>query len=333
MVSITSVQADASDTEPLVRVSVNALSLTPAEAAVRCANCYAPDVGKFCAECGAPRLDSRPITVRRFMMDAWHEVTSLDSATMLTVRSLLNRPGELSEAFLAGRTRRFLPPLRVYLLTFGIYLLGQSILPDDYAIGVHAAMKKQQGISSTGPATVIRGPGTPAAKTPATPANADRARRRGRADAVLAQIVPRTADAMITATSNSWLTLLNVFPLAVALSWLYRRPRRNYAEHVVVAIHMLSANALLLLVNAYAHSAIGTPRAQIDGLLYVHWLLLGSYFFVASRRVYQESPRVTASKSVLFVASAQLTVMVLPSLVAFAVAGQVVVQAVLAARG
>src|SRR5476651_155849 len=33
----------------------------------QCANCHAPLAGHFCGQCGAPRLEERPLTVHRFI--------------------------------------------------------------------------------------------------------------------------------------------------------------------------------------------------------------------------------------------------------------------------
>lgn len=303
-----------------------------AETMVRCANCGASNVRNFCAECGAPRLDTRPVTVSRFFNDAWNELTSLDSATMLTARALLTQPGELTRAYLDGRTRRFLPPLRVYLLAFGIYILGQSFLKDDYEVQLKASISKAQADAM---AKQVKAGTAPASLTPTAVPVADvaRARRRANAQAVMATLSPRTTAALLAAGRNPWLSALNVFPVALALSWLYRRRRRNYAEHVVMALHVFSANALLLLLNAGLHEALGLSRGKLDALSPVHWTLIATYFYFASRRVYEEGRPVTAGKSVLLVAAAQLTMIVIPLTLAAGVAVQVVIQAMLAARG
>ena len=44
------------------------------------------------------------------------DVLGADSSTWRTLRTLLTRPGGLTVEYLAGHRRRFLPPLRVYLL-------------------------------------------------------------------------------------------------------------------------------------------------------------------------------------------------------------------------
>jgi uncharacterized protein DUF3667 len=125
--SIASVSDSSAGSEP------NAASdASPTTAASRCANCGASiPAGHYCSTCGAPRLDERPFTVRRFAHDIWSEVTSLDSHSVRTFRALLTSPGKLTKDFLDGRTRWYLPPLRVYLLTFGFMIFARSFTTSD----------------------------------------------------------------------------------------------------------------------------------------------------------------------------------------------------------
>ena len=300
---------------------------------VRCANCQSRMVDRFCAECGAPRLDTRPVTVRRFLDDAWSEITSLDSSTVLTVRALLTTPGELTRAYLGGRTRWYLPPLRVYLLAFGIYVLGQSFMPDTYEKALKAGIAKAQ---TDALAKDIKAGTAPKSLTPvsaSTPISSERARQRARAQAVMNTLAPRVGDMIIASSRNPWLAALNVFPVALGLAWLYRRRRQNYAEHVVMAVHLLAANALLLLVNACVHVMLGKPRGHVDAISMMHWLLIGTYFYFAAQRMYGEARALTVGKSVAFVAWTQSSMIVVPALLGMGVAVQVVIEAMLAARG
>ncbi|MDQ2664826.1 MAG: DUF3667 domain-containing protein [Gemmatimonadota bacterium] len=298
-----------------------------------CANCGSSAVGNFCPECGARPIDRRPITVRRFVAEAWHEVTDLDSATLRTVKSMATRPGELTKTYLSGRTRWFLPPLRVYLFAFGIYILGQSSMPDDPTTGIQARISKtetdalsKQVIAGTAPASL-----TPVtASGPISPA---RAQRRTRVQAVMGTLGSRVGDVIIAATHNPWIALLSVFPVALGLSWLYRGRRQNYAEHAVMAVHLLAAISIFRLVNAAVHVLLGMPRGHVNAISLALWLVIATYFFLAAQRIYGEPKPVTVVKSVAFVAWTQLSLIVVPALLGVAVAVQVVVQAMLAARG
>ena len=263
-------------------------------ATVVCANCFAALDTPFCGACGTPRLDDRPLTMRRLADDAWHELTSLDSATLRTMRSLARRPGELTRAYLDGRTRWLLPPLRVFFLAFGVFLIGQSLLPND----VERALRAQEReMGSRGSPGVGKPAGAPVATGTASAPS---------------ELPHRITSAVLDGSRNPWWQMLVVVPWALVLSALYRKRRRNFAEHALMAIHLLSANVLVSLLNSMLHAAVGKPVGKFDAISVVHWLAIGSYFYPAARRVHEESPRVTAGKSVLFVAGAQLSMFVVP---------------------
>ena len=95
----------------------------PPQAAPACPSCGAALDGHFCRACGqrAPAADD--FTARRFFGAAWREVSDGDSRTLQTLRALLV-PGELTRAFTAHEWRRYLPPLRLYLIVSGVFFLA-----------------------------------------------------------------------------------------------------------------------------------------------------------------------------------------------------------------
>jgi hypothetical protein len=96
---------------------------------VKCANCGAPLVGPYCAMCGQePDMHRR--TVAGLAHDFISDIASFDSRILRTAKALLFQPGELSLAFHQGRTRRYVPALRLYFfvsLVFFLILGGFSI--------------------------------------------------------------------------------------------------------------------------------------------------------------------------------------------------------------
>lgn len=93
-------------------------ALTP----VACPSCGAAINGAFCASCGqrAPAPDD--FTSKRFLRAAWREMSDSDSRSLATLRAMF-RPGELTRAFLAREWRRYLPPLRLYLVLSALFFL------------------------------------------------------------------------------------------------------------------------------------------------------------------------------------------------------------------
>lgn len=281
-------------------------------AAASCANCLAPVSTPFCGECGAPRLDTRPVTTSRFIGDIVNEVTSLDSLTLRSLRSLLSRPGELTKEYLAGRTHRYLSPVRLYLLMFGVYLFGQAVLPKTDAMYsrmeakiTEIGVQRQRDVAAT------------VAAQHAPPTKIQRLRLTMDPSANAAKTV-RTARFM---ADSRWIQLINAVTWGALLALLFRGRRRNLAEHMVLALHLLAFNLLLVLVASALRSTFDVmPGIQIpDWIVWLQWLAIGSYFFVASRRLYAESRTRTGVKSVVFVAGAQLSMVVISSVALMAV--------------
>jgi hypothetical protein len=91
----------------------------------KCKNCGAPVLAAYCAVCGQERE-----THRHTLWELLHEVASefgnFDSRILRTVVALLVQPGELPLAFREGRTRRYMPALRLYLFVSLLFFLTLS---------------------------------------------------------------------------------------------------------------------------------------------------------------------------------------------------------------
>ena len=87
-----------------------------------CANCGAPLVGPYCAMCGQER-DTHRRSVMGLAHDFIEDIASFDSRLVHTAQALLLQPGELPRAFREGRTRRYVPPLRLYFFVSLVFFL------------------------------------------------------------------------------------------------------------------------------------------------------------------------------------------------------------------
>lgn len=256
----------------------------------QCANCLAPMSAHFCAQCGAPKLDERPITVGRFAEDLWHELTSLDSSTVRSLRSLLTRPGELTRTFLAGRTRWYLTPVRLYLLCFGLMIFVRSFTPLERQMSEVARRDFARRTASD--------PGL--------------ARLAAKSAAAGANMVDSLTESVRIAASNQWLHLIDPLTVGLLLAVLFWGRRRNFAEHVVFAIHLLAFNWLVSCVTALLFWWTGIVPGGINAVVLVQWLAIGIYFFLAARRVHDEQAVRAGLKTIVFVAGAQAAMAVVP---------------------
>lgn len=91
-----------------------------------CKNCGAPVLASFCGVCGQERETHRH-TLWHLLRDLASELGSFDSRVLRTTFALLFRPGELPLAFREGRTRRYMPALRLYLFVTLLFFLTLSV--------------------------------------------------------------------------------------------------------------------------------------------------------------------------------------------------------------
>ena len=92
-----------------------------------CANCGARLKGRYCADCGQLDQPLR-IPVHRFLGQSFAEFFGLDGRVWRTLGVLLFKPGLLTAAYLAGRRRRYLRPLRVYLSATLLFFVLLALL-------------------------------------------------------------------------------------------------------------------------------------------------------------------------------------------------------------
>lgn len=101
----------------------------------RCSNCNTQLSGPFCPDCGQKDVDlGRPFL--ELFREAVRETFDIDGRAWRTVKTLFARPGLLTAEFLAGKRRKYTPPLRLYLfISVGFFVLiawiaGQGLLLD-----------------------------------------------------------------------------------------------------------------------------------------------------------------------------------------------------------
>jgi hypothetical protein len=88
----------------------------------KCPNCGTPFVGPYCAACGQER-DTHRRSVAGLVHDLVGDIANLDSRILRTAKALLLKPGELPRSFREGRTRRYVPALRLYFFVSLVFFL------------------------------------------------------------------------------------------------------------------------------------------------------------------------------------------------------------------
>lgn len=291
-----------------------------------CLNCGAAVTGRHCAECGQSG-DVRLLTMHEVSHDFVHSVLHLDGRVWRTLRALVLKPGELTREYITGRREHYLPPFRLYLVISILFFALSTILPgaslfqiNDTGDEVFAPVV----IDSDGkPAEAMAAPVKKAieemppearrklaaaieAQRNTEPCSIDvppvfgvswnepltRACKRIRADGGV-QLAERFA-----ATAPKLMFLFLPLMAAVALLF-YWRPRRLYAEHLVLFVHNHAFTFLLVTVTQIVNAITLLEIPFIGALGFVNFLLfvyLVYYVFRSMRVVYGEGRARTACK-------------------------------------
>jgi len=108
-----------------------------------CPNCGEPLKGLFCFSCGQQHRN-----INRFFLslvnEAFEDLFSPNSRTSKTLFNLMVRPGFLTNEYSAGRRARYIPPLRLYLISsflFVLFLSLSNMLDDSDTRSVHESTR------------------------------------------------------------------------------------------------------------------------------------------------------------------------------------------------
>ncbi len=302
--------------------------LTPAaRESPRCLNCGSLAAGNHCAQCGQA-ADVHVLSMREVAGDVTHSLLHLDSRVWRTLRRLALQPGELTREFIAGRHLHYLPPFRLYLAISILFFALSALLPDQEFTRVD-----EKGNTVIAPVSVDVPREARQAQVReitedlrkkleaegADPADIDKIARSGRGcelnvfgdprfDEIEAAF-NRACERMradggarfaerFAATAPKLMFIFLPVMAAVALLF-YWRPRRLYAEHLVLFLHNHAFTFLLVAVTQLLGAVANLPVPLIGVLHLVGFLMylyLPYYVFRSMRVVYAEGRLKTTLK-------------------------------------
>ncbi len=251
---------------------------------VVCRNCGSSAPLNFCPQCGQETA-LHPPTLGEFVHEFVGHYVAIEGALWRTLAMLLGRPGRLTREYLAGRRRRYVLPLRLFLTASFLFFVTLKLLPSsldqatasDIRSVSPSAPASGAGSSPPGPAMEVMRPvdcggaGEPACG--ALEGLVNHVGRRFSADPL--GFVKRMRGQMLGAAPYAAFLLLPVFAGVVALA--YRSRRMTYGEHVVFSLHLHSFWFLALLLIALLPSAVGE----------VIWWVMPVYAVWAMHAVYR----------------------------------------------
>jgi hypothetical protein len=228
--------------------------------ATRCENCGHLLQGRYCAACSQKHLTAHDWSFGHLFHEAFHELFHLDGKIVRTLRLLLFRPGALSQEYLQGQRIQQIHPIRLFLtVTAVFFLLGNWT--DFNASGLERI---------SGGAGLLR---------------------------ALERIAQRTGTDIETLIPSFNLALHRLYSVALGgavlgLAFLLHRLQRqrypHYAQHAIVALHLISSYVITVaLWRVLVHFALRAE--QSIALLPAFFLLFAPIVWLTIRRVYQPS--------------------------------------------
>ncbi len=242
-----------------------------------CTNCGAENVEVFCARCGEKQPSHHDLTVGHFTHDLFHELFHLDSKLFQTLKLLVVRPGFLTAEYFAGRKKRYISPIRLFLTLFAIQFIAFTAYKPAAMYDVLNFMK----FDKSGNVQRLIEKKAAKYKMPLEQ-HAERINHRWQ-------------------KNLSMLQLVNVVGMAVVLKLLYRRRKRYFVEHLVFSAHYLSFTylfGLVLVWPIYAMAGFSPgPLQKTVGVIGV--LVHMVYLYFAQRRFYGQTRGKAIAKTVL----------------------------------
>jgi len=235
-----------------------ATSLPHQETSQNCPECAAPLVDKYCHRCGEKLPDAHDLTLKHFLNHGLHELTHFDSKIFRTVKALLFRPGLLTVEYLAGRRKRYVLPLRLFLVVFALNLFLYT-RPGAALYDVHVIVSAN-----------------PQMKLFDDKLERHAAKKHMSKEALFEQINERWQH------NVSLFQLGEVFFFAVwlaVLNW-----RRYFVEHLIFALHMSSFSLLFGCVTWLYYLRYGFKQNIF--LIAISFTVLLLYLWRAVPRVY-----------------------------------------------
>ena len=241
-----------------------------------CANCGTSLAGRYCGRCGQDSHAS--LSFGHFLHEFVEGLFHVDSKFWLTLRTLLIRPGLLTELYLGGKRLSYSPPFRSYLVISLVYFVLASI----FSGPSHVMGPTGQEMTAADCAKMAEHPGWVLRFVPDLEGSCVRALSNGaRAfTGTLQNLLPKV--------------MFVVLPLvALVQFWVFRRQRPLYLENLVFILHFQSfyylASTFALPLVAGIGAFAGTKDAVRQALELVVYVWSVVYLFIAERRVYRAS--------------------------------------------
>jgi hypothetical protein len=230
-----------------------------------CPNCGQPKPHHYCGHCGAEGVSHHELSLKHFLHHTLHEFTHVeDSKVLKTLKFLLFYPGKLTTEYFAGRKTRYLSPIRVFLIVFGLSIFVYSAFKTNVLYDVELIAKQD---------------------------------KTGAAERKLDKLVQNTnlpREEVIERINHKWQQNMSLAQLPYLLLFsfmlkiLYRK--RYLVEHIIFSCHFIAYSLSFAILTWPVHYYVGLDQNPSNFLMAgVTFLISGTYLSFALKRVYGQS--------------------------------------------
>lgn len=222
-----------------------------------CATCEVPLTGKYCPRCGEKVYLRHEFAIKHYTREIVYQITHIDAKIFKTLQLLFTSPGQLTEEYLLGRKKKYIRPIRLYLVLSMIYFFSFSFFDKAALLDIRHVLKFDF--------TDLLLPALEAKK----------------------QVIGALNDELfyrsINQQLNNKISLLlfpAIFIYAAVFKVIFIAKGRYYVEHLIFCLHLMSFSFLrdmLLLPLFLVNKPVGFSLALVTTVIYL---------FLAMRRVY-----------------------------------------------
>jgi len=88
-----------------------------------CKNCKRRFKGRYCPQCGEKVYTSHDKSFAHLLEEYFHFISHFEGKFLTTIKTMFQRPGQLSKDYCFGIRKKYYPPLSLFLLLVILYLL------------------------------------------------------------------------------------------------------------------------------------------------------------------------------------------------------------------
>lgn len=242
-----------------------------------CPNCGTVLAGRFCHVCGQRKIEDRERTLRHFLYQFFGSTFFLENNFIKSLWLLIAKPGFLASEYLAGKRKRYMPPISLFLLINLIYFFSVSLTDLNLSL-VEQLHQPQHGSLAR---LMVE--------------------KRLAARSLPMEEYVETYNEQSTSLSKT-LIVLHAPVLACLIVPLYWKKKYYFAGHMIFSLYLMAFVMLfsILLYNgllALVKASIIEPKHyfQISG--YFLLIAFPVYFGTAIKRFYQEPLWITIMKT------------------------------------